>query len=77
MIFKNRKTSVVAVLALLLVIQIVFSGMNSGNSGKTTQVASRDSDETVTTDNSAALITEEEVVSADLNVVYKIGRAHV
>lgn len=81
--FKSRKASVAVVMLLLMVVQIVFAGIGSsktrttvvaGNSEPAQEqklVASDTTDAAAVTEESTAPITEEEVVSADLNVVYR------
>lgn len=81
--FKSRKASVAVVMLLLMVVQIVFAGIGSsktrttvvaGNSEPTQEqklAASDTTDAAAVTEESTAPITEEEVVSADLNVVYR------
>lgn len=81
--FKSRKASVAVVMLLLMVVQIVFAGIGSsktrttvvaGNSEpaqKQKLAASDTTDAAAATEESTAPITEEEVVSADLNVVYR------
>lgn len=80
--FKSRKASVVIVLAMLMIVQIVFSGINSSKDrdtvvadsqpqSKTVKVASVDDSTDAALEESTVPITEEEVVSADLNVVYR------
>lgn len=76
--FKSRKTAVLAVLALLLMVQLVFSGVNSSNK---TSVAEEETakkqyqaaapTEVAVDDKTTDGITDEEVVSANLNVVYR------
>ncbi|MBD5158326.1 MAG: cell wall hydrolase [Butyrivibrio sp.] len=85
--FKSRKAAVLTVLALLLVVQAVFSGINASDS-RTVTVAEVQGDKTADgsgteaaegstqgaesqTEDNTVSITEEEVVSADLNVVYR------
>lgn len=85
--FKSRKAAVLTVLALLLVVQAVFSGINTSDS-RTVTVAEVQGDKTADgsgteaaegstqgtesqTEDNTVSITEEEVVSADLNVVYR------
>ena len=80
--FKSRKASVAVVMLLLMVVQIVFAGIGSsktrttvvaGNSEPAQEqklAASDTTDAAAVTEESTAPITEEEVVSADLNVVY-------
>ena len=81
--FKSRKASVAVVMLLLMVVQIVFAGIGSSKT-RTTVVAgysapaleqklaaSDTTDAAAVTEESTAPITEEEVVSADLNVVYR------
>lgn len=81
--FKSRKASVAVVMLLLMVVQIVFAGIGSsktrttvvaGNSEPAQEqklAASDTTDAAAATEESTAPITEEEVVSADLNVVYR------
>ena len=81
--FKSRKASVAVVMLLLMVVQIVFAGIGSsktrttvvaGNSEPAQEqklAASDTTDAAAVTEESTAPITEEEVVSADLNVVYR------
>lgn len=81
--FKSRKASVAVVMLLLMVVQIVFAGIGSsktrttvaaGNSEPVQEqklAASDTTDAAVAAESSTAPITEEEVVSADLNVVYR------
>ena len=81
--FKSRKASVAVVMLLLMVVQIVFAGIGSsktrttvvaGNSEPAQEqklAASDTKDAAAATEESTAPITEEEVVSADLNVVYR------
>ena len=79
--FKSRKASVAVVMLLLMVVQIVFAGIGSsktrttvaaGNSEPAQEQKLAASDTTdAATEESTAPITEEEVVSADLNVVYR------
>ena len=79
--FKSRKASVIIVLAMLMVVQIVFSGINSsGDSVKAAAASEPQSSDTVIAAAEDAVdlqeegtvpITEEEVVSANLNVVYR------
>ena len=81
--FKSRKASVAVVMLLLMVVQIVFAGIGSsktrttvvaGNSEPAQELklaASDTTDAAAVTEESTAPITEEEVVSADLNVVYR------
>lgn len=81
--FKIRKASVAVVMLLLMVVQIVFAGIGSsktrttvvaGNSEPAQEqklAASDTTDAAAVTEESTAPITEEEVVSADLNVVYR------
>lgn len=81
--FKSRKASVAVVMLLLMVVQIVFAGIGSsktrttvvaGNSEPAQEqklAASDKTDAAAVTEESTAPITEEEVVSADLNVVYR------
>lgn len=81
--FKSRKASVAVVMLLLMVVQIVFAGIGSsktrttvvaGNSEPAQEqklAASDATDAAAVTEESTAPITEEEVVSADLNVVYR------
>lgn len=81
--FKSRKASVAVVMLLLMVVQIVFAGIGSsktrttvvaGNSDPAQEqklAASDTTDAAAVTEESTAPITEEEVVSADLNVVYR------
>lgn len=81
--FKSRKASVAVVMLLLMVVQIVFAGIGSsktrttvaaGNSEPVQEqklAASDTTDAAAATEESTAPITEEEVVSADLNVVYR------
>lgn len=81
--FKSRKASVAVVMLLLMVVQIVFAGIGSsktrttvvaGNSEPAQEqklAASDTADAAAATEESTAPITEEEVVSADLNVVYR------
>lgn len=81
--FKSRKASVAVVMLLLMVVQIVFAGIGSsktrttvvaGNSEPAQEqklAASDTTDAATVTEESTAPITEEEVVSADLNVVYR------
>lgn len=77
--FKSRKAAVLAVLALLLTVQLVFSGMNSSetapvkeaeSAAETSAQLTADTGE-ASDDETAEGITEEEVVSANLNVVYR------
>lgn len=81
--FKSRKASVAVVMLLLMVVQIVFAGIGSSKT-RTTVVAGNSepaqeqklaafdtTDAAAVTEESTAPITEEEVVSADLNVVYR------
>lgn len=81
--FKSRKASVAVVMLLLMVVQIVFAGIGSSKT-RTTVVAgnselaqeqklaaSDTTDAAAVAEESTAPITEEEVVSADLNVVYR------
>lgn len=81
--FKSRKASVAVVMLLLMVVQIVFAGIGSSKT-RTTVVAGNSepaqeqklaasdiTDAAAATEESTAPITEEEVVSADLNVVYR------
>lgn len=81
--FKSRKASVAVVMLLLMVVQIVFAGIGSsktrttvvaGNSEPAQEqklAASDTTDAAAVTEESTAPITEEEVVSVDLNVVYR------
>ena len=81
--FKSRKASVAVVMLLLMVVQIVFAGIGSsktrttvvaGNSEPAQEqklAASDTTDAAAVTEESTVPITEEEVVSADLNVVYR------
>ncbi len=73
--FKSRKAAVLVVLALLMVVQIVFSGISSNNASQSSAVNVADNSTVEGTDaleeDESDLITEEEVVSADLNVVYR------
>lgn len=81
--FKSRKASVAVVMLLLMVVQIVFAGIGSsktrttvvaGNSEPAQEqklAASDTTDAAAVTEESTDPITEEEVVSADLNVVYR------
>lgn len=81
--FKSRKASVAVVMLLLMVVQIVFAGIGSsktrttvvaGNSEPAQEqklAASDTTDAAAVTEESTAPITEEEVVSADLNIVYR------
>lgn len=77
--FRNRKASVLAVLLLVMVVQMVFSGVNSSaddgsgvtaaNVAKADNAAAESGTEAI--EANADLYTEEEIVSADLNVVYR------
>lgn len=81
--FKSRKASVAVVMLLLMVVQIVFAGIGSSKNRTTVaagnsepvqeqKLAASDTTEAAQTlESSTAPITEEEVVSADLNVVYR------
>lgn len=72
--FKNRKTPVFVLLGLLLTLQIVFSGIRRSEDKNTVSATDLNLAE-VSAENSAVQndepITEEEVVCADLNVVYR------
>lgn len=85
--FKSRKAAVLTVLALLLIVQAVFSGISTSDN-RTVTVAEVQGDRTEDgsgtegalvgtqaaepqTEDNTVSITEEEVVSADLNVVYR------
>ena len=70
--FKGRKVAVLSVLCLVLIIQAVFAG----NLKQAKRTVTADADTAPDIQNTAAeydsnLITEEEVVSAELNVVYR------
>ncbi len=73
--FKNRKTPVLVLLGFILVVQIVFSGIRRSDDSSQTQnavvVAENETTEESTSSEKKIPITEEEVVSADLNVVYR------
>ena len=73
--FKNRKTPVLVLLGFILVVQIVFSGIRRSDDSPQTQsavvVAENETTEESTSSEKKIPITEEEVVSADLNVVYR------
>lgn len=74
--FKNRKTSVmlIALMAVIFVTQMFFSGIDTPAQGKNPAVKTADAGITQTDfydGDDTDLITEEEVVSADLNVVYR------
>ncbi|MCM1309037.1 MAG: cell wall hydrolase [Butyrivibrio sp.] len=88
--FKGRKAALLAVLAMLLLVQAVFSGMNTSDSGNVIAAdagadMTEPASETVPDDKAAESteakepqteentvpFTNEEVVSADLNVVYR------
>lgn len=78
--FKSRKAAVPALLIILAVTQVVFAGIKSSDSRKADTLPVVNSTETATEymvaqgsaeDESTGPITEEEVVSADLNVVYR------
>ncbi len=71
--FKSRKMTVSVVLLLVLIVQVVFAGAKSQdtNSIVAESVTMPVIQEAVANDEGADLITEEEVVSAELNVVYR------
>ena len=75
--FKSRRMTIASVLFVALIVQVVFAGgINavSGNDDSDILVKNEESifaDATVVPDEEDDLFTEEEVVSADLNVVYK------
>ncbi len=75
--FKSRGMTIVSVLFIALIAQVVFAGgINSVNSNVNTDILVDSeenilADSTVIPDEDDDLITEEEVVSAELNVVYK------
>lgn len=72
--FKSRKMTMASVLLLAMIVQVVFAGRQ--NPVSDVVVAEAETDSVLVSDNTlpeteADLITEEEVVSADLNVVYR------
>lgn len=78
--FKNRKASVLAVLTLLLVVQIVFSGIHASEAVGASGSLLTENDAEATADDAGQPVddvwntdpvTEEEVVLAELNVVYR------
>lgn len=81
MVLKNKKTSVLVLLALVLVVQVVFSGTKKSSETKTVGVDVAVESDNVTNvaldtesnkgDEGTELITEDEIVSAELNVVYR------
>ena len=75
--FKSRRTSIASVLFIVLMVQVVFAGgINSVKSNTDSNILVKDEESvfvgsTVVPEEEVDLITEEEVVSAELNVVYK------
>ncbi len=70
--FKSRKMTVSVVLLLVLIVQVVFAGAKGQETGSF--VAESETEPVIqeaVNDEAAVLITEEEVVSAELNVVYR------
>ena len=73
--FTSRKTTIASVLFIAMIVQVVFAGgINSVKSNANVIVKGEQNilaDSTVIPNEDVDLITEEEVVSADLNVVYR------
>ncbi len=71
--FKSRKAAVLGVLSILLMVQLVFSNMNSSNIATETEAVDTEFFNAQVTEDEDSIdgITEMEVVSADLNVVYR------
>ena len=75
--FKSRRMTIASVLFIALMVQVVFAGGgNSVKSNADTNILVKDEESIfvgsdVVPDENVDLITEEEVVSAELNVVYK------
>ncbi|MGN0379194.1 MAG: cell wall hydrolase [Butyrivibrio sp.] len=76
--FRSKKVAVIAVLVFLVAVQLVFTGMKSGEQSRMKSASEAETQNTAQLDenllcaqDSDTAVTKEEVVSANLNVVYR------